>query len=195
MKNIMLTGALICIVSIVACQEKNGVEVMVASGHGLQAKASSHELPTLRATGRVKEVKPGASVLLVSANKVNLVANHSSSIVVTLKAQSDLGTIQVDMNTSDGLQLMGSEKNQNVSLSADGYYPIPITLFAQNNGRYYLNLKVTINNGGYLSSRVLVVIAQVGPVVNSSNLPLKVLMSEPNKNIISLPAKESINTH
>ena len=156
---------------------------------------SAVEHKRAHAVAHKKEIKPGAAVSLASVNLVTIDANQTSEIIVLLKAQSAIGTIHVETNTSEGLELISSAVAQDLSLNQDGYYQLPVSILAPRNGRYYLNLQVTINNDEYISSRVLAVIIQVGPLTDAINLPPRMLKSTTNENVISLPAQEKIIQH
>ena len=186
MKNTLLIILICCFCTLVACQQKNG-----QNAHDVRVK----EFQSPHATTHKKEVKPGTAVSLASANLVTINANQTTAIIVLLKAQAAAGTIHVETNTSEGLQLISGEEARDLSLNPDGYYQLPVSLLALGNGRYYLNLQVTINNDEYVSSRVLAVIIQVGPLADAINLSPKMLKPITNENLISLPAQESIIQH
>jgi hypothetical protein len=173
MKNIPLVMLIIYSGSIIACQQKSG-----------------HEPNLSHPTKQKKAAKPGAAVSLASANMLTLTANQPSPVIVLLKANANAEIIQVEINPSEGLQLVSGAKVRDLHVDTDGLYHLPMSILASDNGRYYLN--ITINNKEYSSSRALAVIIQVGALAEADTLPEKMLKSTLNESIISLPAEESI---
>ena len=169
---------------IIGCQQEAGQEMLATSPPKLESTP---------AIARKKGAKPGAPVSLASANMVAVSENKTSDIVVLLKAQAASGIIHVELKSSEGLQLMSSVETRDIHLNTDGYYHVTARVLAVNNGRYYLKLHVTIDNGEYSSSRVLAVIVQVGPLAEDSQSPSQMLKSNNSENVISLPAQENIN--
>jgi hypothetical protein len=134
-----------------------------------------------------KEAKPGAPITLGSSSLVLMDVNQSTDIEIVLNAQPSDGELQIELVPTQGLELRNTQSQQKLSLNHAK--KIPVTLFASTNGRYYLNLHLSLNDQDSRSSRNLAVIVQVGPVVEES-IKFKKTSGE---NVISLPAKETIS--
>jgi hypothetical protein len=183
MKNILLMVLIFCLFFVVGCQQKSKQEIIVAPLKGSQSLT------------RTKTAKPGAPVSLVSANIVTVNENKESTVIVILKAQSASETIDVKINSSEGLQVLSVTEVRNVHLNANGYYEVPISVLALNDGRYYLHLQVLIGDAENFLSRALAIIVQVGSPNEAKQVPLRMMKSVTDENIILLPAQETINAN
>lgn len=181
MKNILLMILIFCLFPTAGCQQKGEQEVIAAPLHKSQLLT------------RTKTAKPGAPVSLVSANRITINENKESTVIVLLKAQSASGTIDVQISSSEGLQVLSRAELLDVHLNADGYYQLPVSVLAPRNGRYYLNLQVIISNSENVLSRALAVIVQVGLPGEANQVPMQMMKPVTDENIISLPAQETIN--
>jgi|GEM_PF-667535 len=168
-----------------ACQQKNS-----QSNHPdtRVAEVSSAALKT------TKDAKPGAKVRLASSSIVTLAAAKTTSIEILLNAQVDDGNMHVELNPSEGLQLLGDKASYDFTNNVDGQYKLKVDLYAANDGRYYLNLHTGITAGDASSSRSLAVIVQVGAVTAIDEQPTKALQKASGEKVISLPAEERITT-
>lgn len=155
-----------------------------------QSVANKLHLPSMSK----KEIKPGASVSLESTAIININANQRTDIKLALKTPVSSGTMHVDVIPGDGLQVLNAPTTYDVTLDGSASYPYKADVFAPNNGRFYLNLHVTLDNAEVISSRSLAAIIQVGPIAEESLQSSKLLKTSSGENIISLPAEETV-TH
>ncbi|MES2824723.1 MAG: hypothetical protein V4732_14055 [Pseudomonadota bacterium] len=183
MRKRSLMVLIFCCFPVVGCQQKSKQEIIAV------------QLETSQSLKRTKTAKPGAPVSLASANLVTISENKESTVIVLLNGQSASGTIDVKISPSEGLQILSRTELLNVHLNEDGYYQLPVSLLASSNGRYYLNLQVIIGNSENVLSRGLAVIVQVGSPDEANQVPLRMMKSVTDENIISLPAQETINAN
>ena len=139
-----------------------------------------------------KEIKPGAQVSLDSPTLVSINPNQATNINLSLKTPATLGKMHVDIIPGDGLQLLNTTSSYNLTLDGSANYPFVAQLLAPNNGRFYLNLHISLDNGETISSRALAVIVQVGPSVEESLQSNKLLKTSTSEHVISLPAEETV---
>jgi hypothetical protein len=138
-------------------------------------------------TKHFKEAKPGAPITLSSSSLISLNSNTPTQVEILLDTQISQGELQVELETTAGLELMNTQSRQQLSLTHP--IKIPITLIANTNGRYYLNLHLDLSTNDSRLTRNLAVIVQVGPVAEET-VKFKKAAGE---NVISLPAKETIS--
>lgn len=183
MKNIPLIVLVVCLLPTTGCQQKSKHEMVSSS-------VNESQLLT-----RTKTAKPGAPVSLISANIVTIGKNRESTVVVLLKAQSASEIIYIELNSSEGLQVLSGAEKKEVHLNTDGYYHLPVSVLALNSGRYYLNLRVIIGEPETFISRNLAIIIQVDPLAQADQSPMLMMKSVTEENIILLPAQETIKTN
>lgn len=139
-----------------------------------------------------KEVKPGAPVNLDYPTLISINPNQATNINLALKTPAILGKMHVDIIPGDGLQLLNTRAAYDLTLDGSTSYPLTAELLAPSDGRFYLNLHVTLDDGETVSSRALAVIVQVGPSAAESEQPSKLLKTSSGENVISLPAEETV---
>ena len=136
--------------------------------------------------------KPGASVDLASNQPLQLQAGVADVFNVELKTPVTAGRMHVSLTAAAPLNLMSELDEFDFELSPDGQYLLPITLQADENGRYYLNLQIEMVAGEQTQARNLDVIVQVGAAVKTQlNYEQKPVSSE--EAIQELPAHEHIH--
>ncbi len=137
----------------------------------------------------LKTPKPGAAIKLVSASLIDISPNQPTQTTVVLDIMAPNGELNIELSSSPGLSLGDAELTQVIKHSPPAPVEIPILLSAANNGRYYLNMHISVvGNDNTRSVRNLAVIVQVGPVVNSAVR----LQKTPGENVIVLPAQETV---
>jgi hypothetical protein len=139
-----------------------------------------------------KEIKPGAPVTLDSPALININANQATNINLALKTTTTLGNMRVDIIPGDGLQLLNKNSAYKLVLDGSPDYSLATELLAPNNGRFYLNLHISLDNGETISSRTLAVIVQVGPSAEESVQSDKLLKTLTGEHVISMPAEETV---
>ncbi|HWV15993.1 MAG TPA: hypothetical protein VN030_11245 [Cellvibrio sp.] len=193
MKKSVLYWLLLGVLLMASCQQK-------AEQGGSENAANS----TVLKNTKVKEAKPGAQVGLASDNRILIAAHKTSEVEIILRAQLGSGDMQVELNPGEGLQLPGVTQPYVFTANDTGLYRLGLQISAADNGRYYLNLKATINNGGTSSARALAVIVQVGDEFASENptaapsavnqkLSFDAIENSSDEAVVSLPAQELIS--
>ncbi|MDO8343095.1 MAG: hypothetical protein Q7T48_07855 [Cellvibrio sp.] len=137
--------------------------------------------------------KPGAAVSLHSAQP--LVASTPGVYEYSLQLMSPVrdGKMTVDVSVSDGITIVSSSRHFVFELQEGGAYRVPLTINASVEGRFYIQLHVSISTDGQSSSRVIAAILQVGePAVKAQKAAAKNAAKDSNE-VISLPAQETIS--
>lgn len=155
---------------------------------GCHEKSSATSQPNKIGT-HTKEVKPGAAVKLISSPIISINANELVQIELLLDVKESSGTLSLEFSPTNGLSLLDTNALQNFHFSQATTINIPVKVRANSNGRYYLNIHVSIDNGDSLSTRNLALIVQVGAEVEKSTQ----LKKMSNENVISMPAQETIS--
>ncbi len=163
----------IALIGLVSCQEKSSVSV--------QQQNSASVKP-------VKEAKPGAAIKLASSSIVFLNANDLTSVDLLLDANATKGILHFELSATNGLEILDTKIQGDLELAPAVPVKIPVKLRAID-GRYYLNIQASIDNGDSVSSRSLAVIVQVG-AEQEKNAQFKKSAGE---NVIPLPARETIS--
>lgn len=137
-----------------------------------------------------KDVKPGASVKLISPSILTIDPNKQTSTEILFETTESSGEFIVELFAPTGLSLLNTPTQQTINLVSPGNIKIPISLLAVTNGRYYLKMHILMKKGDSIAVRNLAVIIQVGPEPEKA-VQLKKTSGE---NVISLPAQETIST-
>ncbi len=166
--------ALFVTVALLGCMEKPVTEATMPS-------------KSVQAT---KTTKPGAAIKLVSNSLISITANELVHTEVVLEAMESGGELIIDFATSQGLSLKSISTPQTIKFAGSAPVKIPVSLIATTNGRYYLNMHISLNNADVISVRNLAVIVQVGPLVEKAVQ----LQKTTGENIILLPAQETISS-
>ena len=151
--------------------------------------------PVLVATEYIKRspvshVKPSAAVAL-SSSQVNLeVAGAQYTINVDIDSEYSNGDMQLDVQASEGLYILGGELNPTLSLTK-GTIRRPFQVMAVQPGRYYIYVNVKVDDGASLASRALTFIVQVGEEEDSGD-QYSQKATESGGVLVSMPAVEEI---
>jgi hypothetical protein len=141
---------------------------------------------------KIKNLKPGAPVILLSHDIKILNENSPSPVEIALKTEIKQGSMRVVLHPSAGLELKNENTTFYFELADKGIHTVTTNLLAATQGRYYVNLQIDIDDGEHLSSRVLAVIVQVGVLQKVSEKFEQAVNSSTADKIISLPAQEVI---
>jgi hypothetical protein len=166
--------ALFVTVALLGCMEKSVTEVTTPS-------------KSVQAT---KTTKPGAAIKLISSSLISINANELAHTNIVLEAMELHGELTVNFSPSQGLNLASTSTPQTIKFDSSAPIKIPVSLVATANGRYYLNMHISLNNVDAISVRNLAVIVQVGPLAEKA-VKLQKTVGE---NIIVLPAQETISS-
>lgn len=140
-----------------------------------------------------KEAKPGAAIKLISDPQVFINANEVRSLDLLLSSQETKGELNLEFSATHGLELLETSLKQTIHLDSHSLIEIPVKMKAVENGRYYLNIRATINNEDVISARNLALIVQVGEPSTASDGKPPQLKKPASENIIILPAQETIS--
>lgn len=151
-----------------------------------QEKSSALSQPG-NAVVRVKEAKPGAAIKLISSPIVFISANEPTQVDLLLNAKESTGALNLELSATDGLEVLDTQMHQKITLTPSITIKVPVKLRAITDGRYYLNIHTSIDNGSS-PSRTLALIVQVG--AEGKAIQLKKPSGE---NVITLPAQETIS--
>ncbi|MDR7089184.1 MULTISPECIES: hypothetical protein [Cellvibrio] len=140
-----------------------------------------------------KRTKPGAAVSLKNSEPLYATVPGVYEYQLQLLSPNHEGKMTVDVSTSDGLAIVSSAHHFEFELHEGGEYGVPLTINANAEGRFYIQLHITITADGQKSSRVIAAILQVGePGVKAQKASTKGAGQEV-ETVISLPAQETIS--
>jgi hypothetical protein len=165
--------ALLVIVVLLGCMEKPVVETTLS-----------------KPVQTTKTTKPGAAIKLVSSSLISITANELVDTEIFLETMEPRGELSIEFSPSQGLILKNPNTPQTIKFDSSSAIKIPVSLLATANGRYYLNMRISLNNTDSISVRNLAMIVQVGPLTEKA---VK-LQKTAGENIIVLPAQETISS-
>jgi hypothetical protein len=135
--------------------------------------------------------KPGAGVKLKSVAPIYIATPGVSEQTLVLLSSNTSGDMAIDVSADEGISIISPERHFQFTLQANGEYSVPLTLNVTQEGRFYVQLHITINNNGQLSTRAIAAIVQVGaPAVKSQKAAVHTVNE--TEAVISLPAQETI---
>jgi hypothetical protein len=164
--------------------------LLIGALFGCMEKSITEAVSTTKSVQATKTTKPGAAIKLVSKSLISIAANELAHTEVVLDAMESAGELIIDFSTSQGLRLENISAPQTIKFDGSAPIKIPVVLMATSNGRYYLNMHISLNNNDAISARNLAVIVQVGPLVENAVQ----LQKTTGENIILLPAQETISS-
>jgi len=165
--------ALFVIAAFLSCNEKPITELITAT----------------KPVQTTKTAKPGAAIKLVSNSLIAISANELVHTDILLEAMESQGELIVEFSSSQGLILDNISPSHTIKLNGAAPIKIPVAIRAISNGRYYLNMHISLNNTDAISVRNIALIVQVGPLLDSAVKFQKTA----GENLIVLPAQETIS--
>ena len=166
---------------------KSAAEISSADKNNeqMKAKKSAHQPhPT---------VKPGAAVSLKNIEPLYAPAPGVYEYQVQLVSPNHTGVMTVDVSTSDGVAIVSPERRFEFALQEGGEYLVPLTIDADSEGRFYIQLHVTIEVNGQTSARAIAAVLQVGEPVAKVQKTTSGDSAGKSDSVISLPAQETIS--
>lgn len=137
--------------------------------------------------------KPGADVMVSSAESVALVVGEQRSLSVTLASHVAQGTLSVDLSSDPGVQLGGSQTRWVFDLADGPEFDLPVELYSAVPGRHYLHLFVSVVDAdGRTSGRAMAVAVQVGPEQKLTNKAAARDKHPAAGKVAPLPARENV---
>ena len=138
-------------------------------------------------------VKPGASVKLENTQPFFLGKPGVGDLELLLSTLQNDGTMVIDISTGEGLQLESSSHYE-FPLGKNSEYKLPITIHAVSEGRYYVNLRVSLVHNERREHRIITAIVQVGEAAKKvQKASLQEIEKSKEEKLITLPAQETIS--
>lgn len=137
--------------------------------------------------------KPGAAVSLKNSEPLYAAVQGVYEYQLQLLSPSHEGKMTVEASTSDGLVIVSSARHFEFELQEGREYSVPLTLNASAEGRFYIQLHVSITSDGQTSSRVIAAILQVGEAAVKAEKAAAKGLAKDAESVISLPAQETIS--
>lgn len=138
----------------------------------------------------IKRGKPGLAIKLDNTQPIYIESIGATTLELSLVTPLTSGTMEVAVSTGEPLDLLSSSHYE-FSLDQKANYILPLQISAAEEGRFYINLAITISNGDEREHRSLAVIVQVGaPKLKAAQKTGAA--SEPE--IIEMPAQETIKS-
>lgn len=137
--------------------------------------------------------KPGAAVNLKSTEPLYAAAPGVYEYQVQLVSPNNSGKMVVNVSVNDGITIVSPEHKFEFELRDNGEYVVPLKLYANSTGRFYIQLNIAIVADEKSSKRVITAILQVGePVVRAQKMATKSAAGG-EQTVIPLPAQETIS--
>lgn len=160
--------------------------LLVISCGGNQPQGQANDVKYINTPSNY--VKPGASIRLVNTEVVLANTDVEYNINMAINSGYFTGVMSLILKGSDGLNLNG-DLQQTITLT-QGNIDIPLTVMANEPGRYYIYANAQVNLGGQISGRALAFIVNIGKF-NPTQISEKAQTTIKN-GIIELKAKEEI---
>jgi hypothetical protein len=176
---------IVAALSLFACKSET---VMQPTKVNSAAEAKSEKDSVRQVSG-----KPGASVTLKSPQPLLLADTGVQDVRFQLISPIHNGTMNVSVTANEGISIISEMREFTFSLNESDNYQIPLTLNIAHEGRHYVQLYITVNNGGQTSVRSLAVILQVGKAAIKVQKPAIESSVGSSEQVISLPAQETIS--
>lgn len=161
-----------------------------------QSSTSEQKKPTLedkhQSYHEHKQSKPGAAVSLRNSELLYVAGPGVYEFQLELVSTNHDGKMVVEASATDGLTILSSTHDFEFELSERGGYTVPLVINAAKEGRFYIQLKVSIASGQATSSRVIAAIVQVGESAVKAKKAGVPNAGQNEETVISLPAQETI---
>lgn len=184
-----------------ACESKPDSQPVSAKQIVVEADSSVASAHAKHAHGKSGEelqqhqhlVKPGAAVSLKTPQPLTVSGAGVHEFQLQLISPLHTGKMTVNVAPGEGFEIVSSQRQFDYELQEGGDYQVPLVINASAEGRFYIQLHVSITTDGQSSSRVVAAILQVGePAVKAQKAAAK-STREDDEAIISLPAQETIS--
>lgn len=138
-------------------------------------------------------VKPGAAVSLKDITPLYAPVPGVYEFQLQLISPNDTGKMTIDVAASDGVTIVSPETHFEFVLQEGGEYKLPLALNASAEGRFYVQLHVSIVADGKTSMRAIAAILQVGAPTVKVQKTISKSSADKSHPVISLPAQETIS--
>lgn len=182
----MATGLGVLVLMLMACGK---------NAQGSRALQSSDHVEVKQEIVGEIHAKPGASVKLANSLPLELEPGQVKEVELELVTSNEKGSMKVQVNADSELAVLSEPGILEFDVTPGASYVIPLQLMAQTQGRFYVYLQVTTDMGGQMLARSLVASVQVGDTNEDSQHQQQKVMSpsNPDDNLVSLPAQETIS--
>lgn len=183
-----LAAAILLLLCLNACESKPESQLVSVQQILLEANSSVES-----AHAKKHLVKPGAAVSLKNTQPLTVSVAGVYEFQLQLISPLHTGKMTVNVAPGAGFEIVSSQRQFDFELQEGGSYQVPLIINASAEGRYYIQLHVSITTDGQPSSRVVAAILQVGePAVKAQKAAAK-STQEDDEAVISLPAQETIS--
>lgn len=137
--------------------------------------------------------KPGAPVSLKNQQPIYIDTPGVIDLNLLLATAKQNGIMQVDIVAGEGIELHSTQLHFEFALVRDGIYELPLQVAIAAEGRYYINLQVSILNGDERENRAITAIVQVGVPAARLDKPrlAPAATAGDESGVIELPAQET----
>jgi len=139
--------------------------------------------------------KPGAAVTISHDVKGQIDPNSNGHAVVTLRESYDAGMMTVDVTSDDGLEVFAVSSRADFPMDGTDAHVMDVYFTARKQGRHYLNIIASIDDGaGQSSSRAKSIAVQVGDPANNakSDNNTNIQTTKEGERIVVMEAEETI---
>jgi len=137
--------------------------------------------------------KPGAAVSLKNTEPLYARVPGVYEYQLQLVSPLHTGKMIIDASTSNGITIVSPERHFEFVLQEGSEYKLPLTLNASAEGRFYIQLHVSIVAYGKTSVRAISAIVQVGAPAVKMQKTMTTSSADKSDSVISLPAQETIS--
>lgn len=142
---------------------------------------------------RKHHAKPGADVWLDSEVTFTMPVADTRTLPLAIKSEESAGTLQVEIQTSAGLELISTQQSRTIDLTQQNTIEIPVTVYGAGEGEQFVHLFVSrIDEHGNSSYRALATAVQVGDLEATAMHYKHSQKSHQNAPVRVLSAQESI---
>ena len=195
-----VTSAIFFLSCLNACESKSdshptSAKQIINESASEVASADTEHVHAKRDNGSQHQplVKPGAAVSLKSSQPLTASGPGVYEYQLQLLSPIHTGKMSVNVAAGEGFEIVSSARLFEFELQESGEYRVPLTINASAEGRFYIQLHVSITTDGQSSSRVVAAILQVGEPAVKAQKTAEKSTREDNGAVISLPAQETIS--
>ncbi|HSC66398.1 MAG TPA: hypothetical protein VLC79_01810 [Cellvibrio sp.] len=140
--------------------------------------------------------KPGAAVRLKDTEPLKAAQPGKHEYQLQLISPVRKGKMTVDVSSSDNSVVILSSDDFEFALEEAGEYLLPLALNVSNQGRFYIQLQISISSDDQPEpiTRVISVILQVGEPEIKMRKAAAPISADGSEGIIVLPAQETISS-
>jgi len=154
--------------------------------------ANSAETLIQKTTQSTNYLKPGASVTYSHTLKSQLSAGETTTFRLFMDESYKAGTLFVNLSADGDILLFPTSTQASFDMTEGETHNMSISLTANTNGRYYINVEaLAVDGAGRSQPRIFSLPVQVGPITPQKPNPDMKTMENGEK-IIEMEAQEEI---